>query len=113
AAEPMTVPTGQPLADVVVGQFDGWDKTDPAGDYRAIIYWGDGGESAGRVVGSDGHFRVVGSHTYAYDAQGADHLAIAVIIQEPDGTWTRATADVTATPWAEGLPHEAGYLFYF
>src|SRR5262249_52905749 len=35
-----------------------------AGDFTAVIDWGDGIRSAGKVVGSNGTFTVTGSHRY-------------------------------------------------
>src|SRR5438132_1503623 len=48
--------------------------TEDAGDYAAVINWGDGSSSAGAIVNNgDGTFSVYGSHTYIGDSlEGAN-----------------------------------------
>jgi hypothetical protein len=51
------------LVDATVASFTG-NKLDAAGDFAAVINWGDGTTSAGLVEGSNGAFIVRGFHTY-------------------------------------------------
>lgn len=49
---------------------------DSAGSFSALVSWGDGSTSAASVVGANGLFRVIGSHTYAAAPTAA--LAISI-----------------------------------
>jgi hypothetical protein len=81
-----------------VATFTDSDAGNTAGDFTALINWGDATTSAGTVSGGSGTFTVSGTHTYA--APGS--LAIAVTLtDDAPGTATstsRGTATVLATP---------------
>src|SRR5262249_41385739 len=55
----------QKLFAGVVARFTDANRFATAGDYRAIISWGDGTITSGVVQGQAGSFTVSGSHTYA------------------------------------------------
>lgn len=58
--------TGVPFTNVTVATFTDADPTSQAGQFAAVIAWGDNTTSAGTVqAGQNGGFVVVGSHTYA------------------------------------------------
>ncbi|HUI26664.1 MAG TPA: hypothetical protein VL403_11320, partial [Candidatus Kryptonia bacterium] len=62
ALSALTPPTNNDIASFTDGTL-----TDTAGDFTAIIDWGDGVTTTGTVVGSNGSFTVQGDHTYADD----------------------------------------------
>ncbi|HJT33292.1 MAG TPA: DUF4214 domain-containing protein [Pirellulales bacterium] len=64
-----------------------------AGDFTAVIDWGDGTTTSGTVTGSTGAFTVSGVHMYA--SEGSFPLSVTLIDNSP-GTAT-ATATGTAT----------------
>jgi hypothetical protein len=82
-----------------VATFTDADASALAGDFSATIDWGDGATSAGTVIGGNGTFSVVGSHTFA--AGGEFPVAVSVA-DKPPGTATAAANDVaevtTSTP---------------
>lgn len=51
--------------NTVVAHIIDSHQADTAGDFTAIINWGDGTATAGTVIGSNGSFSVDGGHTYA------------------------------------------------
>jgi hypothetical protein len=54
------------LNNVLLGVFTDPDAGDQSGEYTVLINWGDGmGPTVGEVIGSNGLFEVLGSHTYA------------------------------------------------
>jgi hypothetical protein len=73
----------------LVASFTDANPNATAGDFTATIYWGDGTNSAGTVVASNGGFNVTGSHTYA--EEGA--LPVSVTIADVGS----ASANVSST----------------
>jgi hypothetical protein len=56
---------GSPRAGSV-GSFTSSDLTQTAGQFTALIDWGDGGDpTQGTITGAAGHFTIAGTHTYA------------------------------------------------
>jgi FG-GAP-like repeat len=81
----------QPLNNVQVATFTDTYTGNVAGDFQALIDWGDGSTTFGTVVGSNGSFTVDGSHTYA--AAGTDTISVSVA----DDLFGTATASGSAT----------------
>ncbi len=91
---PPTATEGASTGSLVVATFSDADPAAAAGDYGAAIAWGDGSTTAGQVVANgDGTFSVLGSHTYAEEAQG---LTFSVQVQDggPGGAITGSNASV-------------------
>jgi hypothetical protein len=76
-----------------VATFSDTDTANVAGDFAALIDWGDGQTTTGTVSGGNGSFTVAGSHTYA--AAGQDTVKVTLADDAP-GT-ASATATATAT----------------
>lgn len=74
-----------------VATFTDADTANLAGDFAAVIDWGDATTSAGTVAGGGGSFTVSGTHTYA--ATGVFNVTV-TLDDDPPGT---ATATVTST----------------
>ncbi|MPZ43482.1 MAG: tandem-95 repeat protein [Betaproteobacteria bacterium] len=70
---------------------------DTAGDYQAVIDWGDGAVSDGTVVGADGSFTVLGQHLY--ERYGAYPLRVTLT----DKNGTSVTASGQAVSAASGV----------
>ena len=60
-----------------VANFADTSTSDTMGDFSALIEWGDGTSSTGAVVGGNGAFTVVGTHTY--NVPGAYVTTVTVI----------------------------------
>jgi hypothetical protein len=71
-----------------VANFTDPDGAAVAGEYSAMIKWGDGAESPGTVTGSGGHFSVSGSHTYADEKE----YAVSVAVADSDNSSNTATS---------------------
>jgi hypothetical protein len=84
---------GQVLNNVAVATFTDTDTAAVAGDFLAIVDWGDGSTSTGTITGSNGSFVVRDSHVYANSGQ--DTVTVTVVDPAP-GTAT-ALAFGTAT----------------
>jgi hypothetical protein len=81
-----------------VANFTDSDTLNMAGDFTAMINWGDGTTSVGTITGSNGSFTVSGTHTFA--AVGQDTVKVTLTDDAP-GTATataNGTATVTGTP---------------
>src|SRR5262249_25154548 len=96
AAVNFSATAGAPFSGTVA-TFTTPDHSDSAAAFTAVITWGDGSTSTGRIHGSNGSFTVSGSHTYA--AAGSD--AVSVQISNPNTQ--SATANDTATVTSLGL----------
>jgi streptogramin lyase len=102
-------PKGEPFAGVVVGSFTDADATAIAGDFTAMIDWGDGTTASLGVVfqpgGAGTAFLVAGNHTYAIDR--ATPYPITVSIHDRGGaavtSGTQATVFDTP-PIVSGIP---------
>jgi hypothetical protein len=84
----------------VVATFSAGDGSEPAGNFKATISWGDGGASVGLVTESGGSYTVSGSHTYTDEGSFSISVALSdgpavltigtvAVMQEellPDGT---------------------------
>jgi PKD repeat protein len=92
---------GVSLNNVLLGVFTDPDAGDQSGEYTATINWGDGtAPTVGRVVGSDGLFEVLGSHTYA----NAGEFVPTVQVEWADPTlafYLLPSMDVLAAPGAQ------------
>jgi hypothetical protein len=81
-----------------VATFTDSDTGNTAGDFTAVIIWGDTSSSAGTVTGGGGSFTVSGTHTYA----STGTFAVSVVLtDDPPGTATataRGTAAVQPPP---------------
>jgi RHS repeat-associated protein len=99
----LSVPRGAALTAIDVAQFEGYGPLDQATDYYALIDWGDGRRDAGGVVGSGGHFHVVGSHTYG----STGSYTMGVTVMEPNGSVATASGSVSVADLAEGAPWSA------
>lgn len=85
-----------------VAIFTDTDLISVAGDFSAVISWGDSQDTAGSVTGGNGKFTVSGQHTYALD--GA--FPLKVTIQNKSGL--TGAAEYVATANATVMPG-AGY----
>jgi PKD repeat protein len=57
---------GLALNNVLLGVFTDPDAEDQSGEYTVLINWGDGtAPTVGTIIGGNGLFEVLGSHTYA------------------------------------------------
>ena len=65
----------------VVANLTDTDTSMGASDYTATIDWGDGNTSAGTVTGSNGSFKVSGSHNYS----STGSFSIKVTVKASDG----------------------------
>ena len=70
---------------------------DTAGDYQAVIDWGDGNTTDGTVVGVDGSFTVLGQHLY--ETYGAYPLRVTLT----DKSGASVTASAQAASAASGV----------
>jgi hypothetical protein len=88
--------------DLTVASFGDGNADDDAGNYEAVIDWGDGTTTIGNVLGGNGEFVVKGNHAYS------DHGAytVRVSVTDEDGTTARATSAVTVGDLYKGLPSE-------
>lgn len=62
------------------------------GSFAAIIHWGDGRTSRGRVIGANGQFEVVGQHRYA----GAGRFSIRVNVSMSSPSRSASTVSTAA-----------------
>jgi hypothetical protein len=76
----ITGDTNQALA-VQVATFTDTDTAAVAGDFTAIVDWGDGTTTTGTITGSSGSFAVNGSHTYTFGGQ--DTITVTVVDPAP------------------------------
>jgi hypothetical protein len=74
-----------------VATFTDANTANVAGDFTAVIDWGDGHTSAGTVTGGGGAFTVSGTHTYATPG------SYAVLVTLSDDAPGTATATTTST----------------
>lgn len=77
---------------VTVADFTDSNLSTPASDLQAIIAWGDGTQSAGKVTGSDGSFAVSGAHLFAGPGQDDATITLSKV-----GSTSTATASTTLT----------------
>jgi hypothetical protein len=82
--------TGIPFHGTVA-TFSDANTANDAGDFTAIIDWGDGTTSTGTIVGTGGAYTVSGTHTYASPG------TFAVLVTLTDDAPGTATATVTST----------------
>ena len=81
--KPFTVQEGTPIDAMVVGNFTDSNSSDQAGDFDAIIDWGDGTPTTLALIQVDtanGGFDVLGSHTYQYGQ--SDNYLITISVQD-------------------------------
>ncbi len=79
-----------------VATFTDTDNANVAGDFIAVIDWGDGTTNAGSISGSNGAFTVNGSHTYA--AAGPDNVTVTVTDDAPGTATATGTASIQVAP---------------
>jgi phospholipase C len=75
----------------VIARFTYTNPHPGAASFSAVIHWGDGHSSRGRIVASGGSFRVVGAHHYAK----AHLYRVRVVITGPDRAHATAQSKVT------------------
>jgi len=99
---PLDVAAGQAFNDRTVANFTDPDPGADPSNLSAVITWGDGSTSPGRVfrVNGPGSFAVLGSHTYT--AAGSYPLGVQVTAR--DGSQASASAIATVTGAAAGGP---------
>lgn len=100
--------TSGQLFSGVVATFTDLNASAVAGDFAAVIKWGDGTTSAGTVVADPkGGFDVTGTHTYTLDHSGDDDfgergngaiLRLSVFITSKTGDTAKAQALVNVIP---------------
>ncbi len=92
-----------------VAAFTDADPAGTAGDYTAMIVWGDASSSAGTISASGGGFSVTGGHTYteegAYTAtviilDAGSSATVTSTVQVADASLTAAGRSITATEGA-------------
>jgi streptogramin lyase/N-acetylneuraminic acid mutarotase len=99
----LTLTQGVPFSGAVVG-FQSSNTLEQAGDFKAVIHWGDGtADSAGMVRGGFGRFTVSGSHTFAQ--AGGYHVL--VDITDPAGVHVTAGGRPTWSSYP-AMPNVAG-----
>jgi hypothetical protein len=71
--------TGNAFSNVEVASFTEPDASDTASEFSALINWGDGTalDPSGVIVGSNGMYHVLGSHTYA--TGGMDPIQVEIL----------------------------------
>jgi len=106
----LSLTVGAPFTGAVV-HFTSTNTLETAGDFTALIHWGDGTpDSVGTVTGGSGHFTVSSSHFY--EQVGTEALQVVITdsagVQVTAGgtpTWTTAASLPTAR---DGLAAVAG-----
>jgi len=88
---------GQTFSGVVANFNDG-NPLAKAGDFRAIISWGDGHQSPGTVLPEAGAFRFAVTGTNTYAAQGNLPLRV-VITDTASGATTTVTGEAVIIPY--------------
>jgi hypothetical protein len=96
----------------IVGNFSDANVNAPAGDFKAVVFWGDGTNTQGIVTSlGGGNFSVTGSHTFGEEGS----IPVTVAINDVGGSLTSANsiaevadAPLSATPLTvnltEGMP---------
>jgi hypothetical protein len=85
---------------VQVATFTDADPNAVAGDFTAVIHWGDGQTPAGTVTSdSDGGFDVIGDHTYA----GLGGYKVKVVIHDAGGSTATAHGHAQVVPFVTPL----------
>lgn len=93
AGQPMVVSATQRQSfSGVVAAFTDANVLALASSFVAMIHWGDGHVSRGRVTGSDGQFEVIGVHRYAQSG----HYSVKVTIKLSASSHVSTTADSVA-----------------
>jgi hypothetical protein len=94
ATQPIVAPTEGVAFSGPVATFADVDTTTAAGDFAALIDWGDGTTTVGTVTGGNGSFAISGGHSYADEGFYAIN---ATLIDIDDQLAGLATARATAT----------------
>jgi hypothetical protein len=76
--------------NATLANFADSNLSTPVSDLLAIINWGDGTQSTGKVTGSNGTFAVSGSHLFADPGQDAATITLSKV-----GSTSTATASTT------------------
>jgi hypothetical protein len=107
----LTTPKGTPLVGALVASFTDANATATAGDFTAVIDWGDGTTASLGVVfqpgGAGTPFLVAGNHTYAVDR--ASPHPITVSIRDRGGAAVTALSQAAVSdtaPLVSGIPVE-------
>jgi hypothetical protein len=90
--------------NTVAATFTDSVGTDMAGDFTAMINWGDGITTSGTVIGSAGSFTVEGGHTYA--DEGSDPASV-TLIHTADQVQATAGGTVAVAEGDVLTPHAA------
>jgi hypothetical protein len=109
AVSALATPKGTPLVGALVASFTDAFATATAGDFTAMIDWGDGTTASLGVVSQPGGagtaFRVAGNHTYAVDR--ASPYPITVTVRDRGGAAVTAGSQATVSdtaPLVSGIP---------
>ena len=94
--------------DVTLANFTDSNLSTPASDLQALIDWGDGTHSIGKVTGSNGAFQVSGSHLFA--DPGQDDATITLVKVGSTATATASTSLNVGVPLGDALGGEGGTL---
>jgi hypothetical protein len=81
-----------------VATFTDPDPAAVAGDYAALIEWGDGVTTTGTITGSSGSFTVEGTHTYADEGSYPVKVTITDVDNPPNTKVTSSTATIADAP---------------
>jgi hypothetical protein len=92
---PISATAHQALNNVMVATFTDTDTANVAGDFTAMINWGDGQTTTGTIAGSNGSFSVTGSHTYSGNAH--DTITVTMADDAPGTATAMANTSVTIT----------------
>jgi Bacterial Ig-like domain len=71
-----------------VANFVDTNASDTMNDFNALIEWGDGQSSTGAVVGGNGAFTVVGTHTYSAPGTYSTTVTVVGLGSAPSGSTT-------------------------
>jgi hypothetical protein len=71
-----------------VANFADTNTSDTMNDFNALIDWGDGKSSSGAVVGGNGSFTVVGTHTYTAPGPYSTTVTVIGLGAAPSGSIT-------------------------
>ena len=112
--ESQSATEGTALTNVAVADFTDNESNAVAGDFTALVNWGDGTSPTSATIQSDGNggFNVIGSHTYTN--QGVYTMTITVSDSNNDSAQTTASsvvADAPLTPAALTFTPTAGSSF--
>jgi hypothetical protein len=96
AALQVAATEGAPFAGPVGFLVDEAQAFDPAGNFTALVAWGDGATSTATLAPYKNGFNLLAAHTYAED--GAYQLTVTVVDADGDSATAAGTATVADAP---------------